>query len=408
MLVTLYFKVHQPYRLKKYPFFAIGKDGKYFEGAVDRYNQTNESIFKKVADKCYRPATKLIYKLLQRYQNFKVNYSLSGIFLEQAQLYAPDLIELFQTLTRTKRVEILGETYYHSLAFLHSLDEFASQIKMQEDALQKYFQIKPVIFSNTEAAYCDDIGQFISQLGYKGIVTEGADKILAWRSPNFLYHHPAAKEFKLFLKNYRLSDDIAFRFSEKTWAEYPLTADKFASWINALEGGSDIVNLCMDYETIGEHQWADSGIFEFFEHLPQKILSSKKISFATFSEAYEKIKSVASISVPYYITWADTERDLSAWQENEMQKEALKLLFKIKEDIISSQNQEILNDWRRLQTSDHFYYMCTKWFADGDVHKYFNPYESPYEAFINFMNVYQDLKIKLESLKSLKSNSQKG
>ncbi len=404
MVLTLYFKVHQPYRLKKYPFFAIGKDDLYFEGVVDRYNQTNESIFKKVADKCYWPATKLILKLIQKYPQFKVNYSLSGIFLEQAQLYDPGLIDLFKLLVKTGRVEILGETYYHSLAFLYSLDEFSSQIKLQEETLHKYFHIKPKVFSNTEAAYCDDIGLFLGKMGYKGIITEGADKILGWRSANFVYHHPQTKNFKILLKNYRLSDDIAFRFSERSWVEYPLTADKFASWISALDGNSDVVNLCMDYETLGEHQWEDTGIFEFFEHLIPEILKNKNITFYTFSEVIERIKPVAPINVPNYITWADTERDLSAWQENDMQKEALKLLFELKKELDEVKDEKLLNNWRRLQTSDHFYYMCTKWFADGDVHKYFNPYESPYEAFINFMNIYQDLKLRLNKLKSRKED----
>jgi alpha-amylase len=396
MFITFYFKVHQPYRLRKYPFFSIGKDESYFDGVVDRYNQTNESIFKKVTDKCYRPATKLIYHLLQKYPDFKVSYSLSGTFLEQAEKYAPDLIELFQALVKTKKVEILGETYYHSLSFLYSFDEFEKQIKMQEDILKKYFNVKPQIFSNTEAAYCDDIGDFVSRLGYKGIITEGADKILQWRSPNFLYHHPQLKDFKLILKNYKLSDDIAFRFSERSWVEYPLTADKFAAWISALDNSGDVVNICMDYETLGEHQWEDTGIFEFFKHLPDKILKNKKISFALPSEIVKNVKPVASLSIPYYITWADTERDLSAWQENDMQKQALKLLFDLETEVLALNNQKILQDWRKLQTSDHFYYMCTKWFADGDVHKYFNPYDNPYEAYLNFRNVLEDFKLRIK------------
>lgn len=405
MFVTLYFKVHQPYRLKKYPFFSIGQDSSYFDGFVDQYNQTNESIFKKVADKCYKPATKLMYELLQKYPDFKVSYSLSGVFIEQAAKYAPDLIDLFKLLIKTGRTEILGETYYHSLAFLYSWDEFKRQIKMQEETLFEHFNIKPQVFSNTEAAYCNDIGTFVYKLGYKGIITEGADKILQWRSPNFLYHHPQEHSFRLILKNYRLSDDIAFRFGEKSWVEYPLNADKFAAWISMLEGNSDVVNLCMDYETIGEHQWSDTGIFDFFKHLPEKILQRNKIKFATPSEIIAKTKPVASIDIPYYITWADTERDLSAWQENDMQKQALKLLFDLENEIINLNSSKLLDDWRKLQTSDHFYYMCTKWFADGDVHKYFSPYQSPYDAFINFMNVYHDIKLRINHNKLNNDNA---
>jgi len=393
MLVTLYLKVHQPFRVKHYPFFSIGKDHRYFNGENGKLN--NRALFEKVAKKSYLPTNKILLNLLHSFKLFKLNVSLSGVFLDQAELFYPEVLDSFKALVQTGKVELLGETYYHSLSFLGFPQEFAYQVKLQEERLREIFRVKPHIFSNTEAAYNNDVAKMISTLGYKGILTEGADKVLEWRSPNFLYQASSAPNVRLFLKNYRLSDDISFRFSEKSWNEYPLSADKFALWIDESEATGEVINLCMDYETFGEHQWEETGIFNFLKAMPEYVLKNGINRFATLSEVGARLKPRATLDVPEVITWADTERDLSAWLDNEMQKAAFTKVYSFSESIAKSKKSSLGEDWRRLQTSDHFYYMCTKWFADGDVHKYFNPYESPYEAFINYMNVLKDLELRL-------------
>lgn len=394
MFLTFYLKVHQPFRVKQYPFFSIGRDHNYFNGQEGKYN--NRAIFEKIAKKSYLPTNRILLHLLNSFEHFKLNLSLSGVFLDQAELFCPEVVESFKKLVKTGKVEMLGETYYHSLSFVKMPGEFYHQVSLQEARLKEMFGVKPRVFSNTEAAYSNGIASMVKSLGYEGIVTEGADKVLGWRSPNFLYTAHSEPNLLLFLKNYRLSDDIAFRFSEKSWKEYPLTAEKFARWINGHGGEGEIINLFMDYETFGEHQWEDTGIFHFLEAMPHYLLKDGNHTFLTMCEAGEKIKPVASLDVPHIITWADTERDLSAWLDNEMQKTALEKIYALRDAVIISKNRAIKEDWRRLQTSDHFYYMCTKWFADGDVHKYFNPYESPYEAFINYMNAVRDLELRIK------------
>ncbi|OGK15640.1 alpha-amylase [Candidatus Roizmanbacteria bacterium RIFCSPLOWO2_02_FULL_37_19] len=390
--VCLYFQVHQPRRLKQYRIFDIGKDHSYFNEKSET-NRNNQAIIKKIAQKCYLPANKLLLKLLKKYPTFRITYSFSGVFLDQLEEYYPEVLKSFQELVETGHVEILSETYYHSLSFLYSVDEFIHQIKLHSKRIEEVFGVKPKIFRNTELIYNNDIGKIVGSLGYKGVLAEGADHILQWRSPNYLYKHPEIN-LPLLLKNYKLSDDIAFRFSSKDWPEYPLTADKFSQWISALQN-EDIACLFMDYETFGEHQWEDTGIFNFLGALPEEILKNQNIDFITPSEAVKRYKPVAELDIPEYVSWADTERDLSAWLSNPMQHDAAFKLYAMEEDVLDSGDKQLIEDWRRLQTSDHFYYMCTKWFADGDVHKYFNPYESPYEAFITFMNVLKDLKLRL-------------
>ena len=397
--VSLYLKVHQPYRLRKMSVFDIGSDQDYFVGPCTPYDETNESILKKVSRKSYLPTNQALFELLQEHKDFKVSMSLTGVFVDQLREFEPEVLTSFKRLVKTGRCELLGETYYHSLAFLHSPDEFRKQVKMQENMLTRTFGVKPTIFSNTEAAYSNYIGEQAGSLGYKGIVTEGADRILGDRTPNHVYSSPTST-IKLLLKNYKLSDDIAFRFGETSWKEHPLTVDKFTNWINAVNGSGEVVNLCMDYETFGEHQWEDKGIFEFLRQLPGKILEHPDNTFMTPSEVVGQFEARDTFDTPGYITWADTERDLSAWRENDMQQKAFDHLYALEQEVLESEDKKLIDDWRRMQTSDHFYYMCTKWFADGDVHKYFSPYESPYEAFINFMNAYQDLKLRLEKIKA--------
>ena len=326
MSICIYFQVHQPYRVKKYRVFDIGNNSSYFN-ADDQTDLNNRKVFEKVANKCYLPANKIFLELLQKNPQFKISYSLSGVFMEQAEEFMPEVIESFQKLVATGRVEILDETYYHSLSFLYSREEFESQIKLHRKKVEELFNVTPTVFRNTELIYNDYIGQIVEGLGYKGILTEGADKILGWQSPNYLYKAYGTQNLKLLLKNYKLSDDVAFRFSEKTWKEHPLTVDKYVQWLNIPQG--DVINLFMDYETFGEHQWEDSGIFEFLKHFPGEVLKNPHNAFMTPSEAVEKLNTVSELSVPNYISWADTERDLSAWMSNSIQHDAMQKLFQL-------------------------------------------------------------------------------
>lgn len=395
MNVCIYFQVHQPYRLRKYRVFDIGNDSSYFN-ANDHTDLNNRKVFEKVANKCYLPANKIFLELLNKHPEFKISYSLSGVFMEQAMEYMPEVIESFKRLVDTNRVEILSETYYHSLSFLYSREEFESQIELHREKIKELFNYEPKVFRNTELIYNDYIASIIESLGYKGILAEGADKILGWQSANYIYKAYGTQNLKLLLKNYKLSDDVAFRFSEQSWVEYPLTVEKYCQWLNVPQG--DVINLFMDYETFGEHQWEDKGIFEFLKHFPVEFLKNPHNAFVTPSEAIDKFQAVNTLSVPDYVSWADTERDLSAWMSNAIQKDAMEKLYALEKRVKNTMDELLIHDWRKMTTSDHYYYMCTKWFADGDVHKYFNPYETPYDAFISFMNVLKDLQIRVEKL----------
>lgn len=387
----MYFQVHQPHRVKRYRYFDIGSDHSYFndqsEGKVN-----NGLIMRKVAGKCYLPANDTLLRMLKRYPEFKASFSISGTALEQFAEYAPEVIESFQRLVDTGRVELLSETYYHSLSFLRSEREFKEQVAMHRRLIEKLFGVTPSVFRNTELIYRNDIAKTVSDMGYAGMLAEGADHVLGWRSPNFLYHAKENPQFRVLLKNYRLSDDVAFRFGERSWAEWPLTAPKFAEWVSAHNGDGDLINLFMDYETFGEHQWEDTGIFAFLESMPEEILKHPDNGFVTPSEAIAQYRPVGEFDAPNYVSWADVERDLSAWMSNPIQHDALRTIYDLEPLVRECKDPNLLEDWRRLTTSDHFYYMCTKWWADGDVHTYFSPYESPYEAFIAYMNVVEDLK----------------
>ncbi len=382
--LCFYFQVHQPMRLNRFSIFTKGSP--YFD------EERNKAYLKKVSNKCYLPTNKLLLDLINEYEKkFKIAFSLTGVFVEQCKKYAPEVLESFKELTKTGNVEFLNETYYHSLAVLFSEKEFKEQIKLHRKMILELFNQKPKIFRNTEAMYSNSIAKLIEKLGYRGIITEGHESILGWRSPNYLYYPNGCKKISALLRNYKLSDDIGFRFSARWWEEYPLTADKYSIWLSKCEG--HCINVFIDYETFGEHQWEDTGIFNFLKYLPSEISKYPSLDFKTPSEIIKSYKPVGVIDVPHTISWADVQRDLSAWLENEMQKLAFEQMAKLEEHV--KKNPELLHTWRLLQTSDHFYYMCTKWFADGDVHKYFNPYNSPYDAFINFMNILQDLRRKL-------------
>ncbi len=391
--VNFYFQVHQPYRVRDYRVFDIGRNHDYFD------KKKNAEIIKKVSKKCYLPMNSLLLTLLEKYPEFKITFSFSGVFLDQLKEYSPHTLDSFKKLVSHENVEILGETYYHSLAYLYSIAEFFEQVKLHYEKVKSLFGKEPVVFRNTELIYENNLAEVAKKMGFKAVITEGADHILGWRSPNYVYYAKGSK-LPLLLKNYQLSDDIAFRFSDRNWKEWPLTVEKYVAWVNAIDG--QILNLFMDYETFGEHQWKDTGIFDFMKHLPKKLLEEGH-SFTTPSLAIEKFNPVGEVDVPHLISWADIERDISAWRSNAMQDSALEKIYSIEKEIKELNDKSLLEDWRKLQTSDHFYYMCTKYFSDGDVHKYFNPYESPYEAFIFFMNIFQDIKERINALKREKA-----
>lgn len=382
--VCFYFQVHQPYRLKYYPFLHIGKDSHYFD------DRKNAEIIQKVARKCYLPTNETMLRLIDRFQgDFRIAYAITGVAVEQMRAYAPEVLASFKELAKTGCVELVGETYYHSLASVYDEQEFRRQVKMQQAMIEEEFGQTPKIFRNTELVYNDRIGSIVAEMGYQAMLAEGADDILGWRSPNFVYES-TTPGFKLLLKNYRLSDDIAFRFSNQGWDGFPLTAPKFANWVHQASGNGDVVNLFMDYETFGEHQWESTGIFRFLDHLPEEILRHSDWNFRTPSQVLESYPAVATMSYGRTVSWADVDRDLTAWQGNHMQKGALRDIYALADKVLAKNNKKTEHLWRLLQTSDHFYYMCTKWMADGDVHAYFSPYKNPYEAFINFMNVLAD------------------
>jgi alpha-amylase len=387
--IILYLHAHQPYRLRHYSVFDIVNQHNYFD-TDDADANSNRRVVEKVVSKSYQPTNQLLLKLLDKYPDFKLNLSITGLLLWQLENWAPDVLKSFQALTATGRVEIAAETFYHSLAFFYDREEFERQVQMHRDKIKELFGLEPVVIRNTELAYNNDFGAWAAEHDYKGVLAEGWDPVLGWRSPNFLYRPKGVPNIKLMLKNYKLSDDIAFRFGDKEWKEWPLTADKFSHWLSETHP-AEVFNLFMDYETFGEHQWEDKGIFEFLEHLPEQWLSKDSHDFMTFSQAIDSFEAKDEIDMPQTVTWADTERDLTAWLGNPMQQQAIRSLYRLGESILSSGDLQLIDDWRRMQTSDHFYYMCTKWFSDGDVHAYFSPYASPYEAFINFMNVYHDL-----------------
>lgn len=391
--ICFYFQVHQPYRIKKYRVFDIGREHDYF-GDDSESSLNNRTILQRVARKAYLPTNRLMLSLLKRHPEFKISFSFSGVLLDQLEKDFPEVLNSFRELVKTGRTEILSETYYHSLSFLYSRKEFRHQVRKHKAKVKKIFGCEPRIFRNTELIFNNELAQEVENLGYQGILAEGADAVLGWRSPNFVYTPRGARKTKLLLKNYRLSDDIAFRFSDKSWKEYPLTVDKFVYWVNHHHGNGRLLNLFMDYETFGEHQWEDTGIFDFLRKLPGEILKYPNNNFVTPSEAVSMYDSAGEIDFPNFVSWADTERDLSAWLSNPLQKEAIEKLYALEEEVLSARDAKLAEDWRRFQTSDHFYYMCTKWFRDGDVHKYFNPYDSPYEAFISFMNALNDLKLR--------------
>lgn len=388
--LNLYFQVHQPFRLKKYRFFNMGKDHFYFDDFLNR------SIMQKVATECYLPMNNLLMeKIRQHGDAVRVSFSISGMAIEQFKLYAPEVLDSFKALALTGNVEFLAETWAHSLAALTSREEFKSQVKRHADTMEELFGTRPTVLRNTELIYSDAIGEMAFDMGYSAMLTEGAKHILGWKSPNYVYANSISQELKILLRNFKLSDDIAFRFSNQGWEDYPLTADKYVEWISDQEG--DVINLFMDYETFGEHQKASTGIFSFMDEMISKVVAHPAIVMKTSSQIVAQCQPTAVLHVPHAISWADEERDVTAWLGNELQDEAFNKIYSLKAKVDELNDPDMNVVWNALQSSDHFYYMCTKWFSDGDVHSYFTPYESPYDAFMNYMNVFSDFKREVES-----------
>ena len=388
--ICLYFQVHQPFRLRRYRFFEMGHEHYYYDDFM------NESILRRISTNCYLPANRLLLDLIRKHNGkFRVTFSLTGIVIDQFRLYAPEVLASFRELAETGCVEFLAETNSHSLASLMDKDRFEMQVKVHCDKMQEYIGYQPTSIRNTELIYSDDIGSWMADMGYKAVVTEGAKHILGWKSPNYVYCNAINPRLKVLLRNYTLSDDIAFRFSNKDWSSYPLTADKYASWIKDLASSSEVVNIFMDYETFGEHQKRESGIFDFLKNLPDAVINKTPFSFMTVSEVADSYQPVSLLHVPSPISWADEERDLTAWMGNELQTAAVTKLYSMSDRVTRCNSEALLRDWVYLQSSDHFYYMSTKFFSDGAVHAYFNPYENPYQAFMNYMNVLSDFELRL-------------
>lgn len=392
--VCFYFQVHQPYRLKEYSFFHIGRDYTY------ENHDLNVQVLNKVADKCYIKANAVLLEQIIAHQGkFKVAFSISGLALEQFEKYRPDVIASFQALAQTGCVEFLGETYYHSLSALYSAEEFQRQVDLHKAKIKAIFKLEPTVFRNTELIYNDNLARYIQKQGYAGLLCEGAERLIANNPVNKVYGAEANSNIAVLARNYTLSDDMSFRFSDKNWKEWPLTATKFSNWLHQIaQEKDDVLNLFMDYETFGEHQWEDTGIFNFLQQLPSVVLANKTLGFKTPSEIIKTNKANYSIKAPETISWADAERDMSAWQGNTMQHECLEKIYALEDKVMATKNEEIIHTWSKLQTSDHFYYMSTKHASDGAVHSYFSPFNTPHDAYLYYMNIIADFEIRIDRL----------
>lgn len=389
--LILYFQVHQPRRLRTVTFLDLPNEPDYFNDSL------NESIVRRIASNCYIPTNNLLLEMIEKFPEIRVTFSLSGVVIEQLQAYAPEALKSFQRLAKTGSVEFLLETYYHSLASVTSGDEFEVQVLQHAEKIFETFGVRPQVFRNTELIYSNDIGKRVAQMGFRGIFTEGHENILDGKTPHKLYHHPELEHFKIFLRNYRLSDDIAFRFMH---GGTRLSVQQYLSWLNAMPPREKLVNLAMDYETFGEHQKAETGIFDFLRELLAAISNSDRFIMKLPSEVLESNASTTPLEMDGYLSWGDLERDISAWLGNDMQKDAFNALIKLEGDVKGLMDEHLLRTWRYLQTSDHFYYMSVKSDSDGSVHSYFSPFPSSYEAFINFMNVVTHFTFRVQAERS--------
>jgi alpha-amylase len=394
--LVLYFHIHQPWRLREYSAFETGRDHNYWH-IGGKFGADNEKIFRKVAEKSYLPMTALLTELLREIPDFRISLSITGTFIEQAEYFGQDVLDAFREMVRVGdgRVEIVGETYYHSLAFFFSRNEFERQVLLHASKIREIFgeNATPTSFRNTELAYNNDLAKWADYEKYDAVLAEGWEPILGWRSPNFVYKAPETNFAKLLLKNYKLSDDLAFRMGDRGWKEWPLTPEKYTAWLDAADG--QVVNLFMDFETFGENVWADTGIFELFANTIREWAKRENHTFATISGAARDYPATDEVDFLRTTTWADSERDLSAWLGNPIQHESQKYLYKLEKLILASDDADLIRDWRWLTTSDHPYFMSTKYWNDGDVHTYFSPYDSPYDAFLYFMNAIRDVEFRI-------------
>ncbi len=389
--ICMYFQVHQPVQLRKYRFFDIGDSNYYYD------DYQNKHTVKRLSENCYIPANEIIKALIAQYpERFNVAFSMSGVAVEQFQKYAPEVIESFKELAQTGNVEFLSETYAQSLLSLGDISEFERQVKAHSSLIKEVFGQQPVTFRNTELIYSNNIAEKVQEMGFKNMITEGAKQTLGWKSPNHVYKSSVAPELNLLLRNYRLSDDISFRFSQQNWSEWPLTAEKYVEWINNSDENEPILNLFMDYESFGEYNKEDSGIFEFLRSFPEMLIDTGKWEFGKPSRITEVHKAVGEIDVPYVISWADEEKDITAWLGNDMQQQVFQSLNKVAPIMATCTDKILLRDWNYLQASDNFYFMSTKWFSHVAVQHYRNPYASPYEAFLNYMNIISDFLIRVK------------
>ena len=389
--IVFYFQVHQPYRLRHYDHFDIGG------GAVDYFDdEENARIVRRVADKCYVPMNEVLLEAIEETKGeFRCAFSISGTALQQMEDWAPAALDTFVALAETGCVEFLCETGYHSLAALADPIEFEAQVRGHRARIERLFGQTPTSFRNTELIFDNGIARRLEDLGFQTLLGEGADHLLGWRSPRRVYRPLGCEKMKLLLRDYLLSDDIAFRFSNPEWAEHPLMAETYAGWLHGIGDEDTFVGLFMDYETFGEHQWAATGILDFMRALPRLVLADPGTRFETPAQLAAAHPAVADLDAPRPISWADAERDLTAWLGNHMQRAAHEALYGLADDVRRAAalgHAQLQETWRKLTTSDHVYYMATKWHSDGDVHEYFTPYDSPHDSFIVFMNVLDDFR----------------
>ncbi len=384
------FEIHQPFRLKRYRFFDIGNDHYYYDDFLD------DDIITRIAHTSYIPAAETLLRMIEKNEGrFRCSIAISGVAIEQFEQYVPEFIDLLRRLADTRCVEFVAQPYAYSLSSLVDPEEFAEQVRRHCEKLKTLFGVTPKVFRNSELIYCDDLAPQLQELGFKGVLTEGAKHILGWKSPNYVYSAASAPKLKMLLRNAKLSDDIAFRFSDSSWSQFPLTADKYIDWIASTPQEEQIVNIFMNLETFGDLQPPTSGIFQFLEALP-RFAAERGIDFYTPSDAISKIKSVGELSVLHPISGADEARDTSAWLGNRLQNEAFSKLYLVAERVRLCDDRRLKQDWCYLQTADHFFYMSTKRSADGALHSLFSPYETPFAAFTNYMNVLADFIVRVE------------
>ncbi len=398
------FEVHQPHRLRRNLFW----EGKTFRRQTKQElfnyyfdNENDKEIFKRAARKCYFPSNQIILEEVDRRKHdkkqAKFSFSISGVFLEQCEMFDKDLLESFSQLAASGGVEFLNQTYYHSIASLYpEKEEFIAQAKLHKQTVKDLLGYTPSIFENTELLYNNTIAKIVEDMGYKGIYTEGVEKILGEKSPNYLYTPKGAKKISVLLRNYKLTDDVGFRFSARWWPEWPLTAPKYANWLATAKG--EVINIFPDYETFGEHHWPETGIHSFLQHLPEEILKYEHLKMVTPSEVVEKHSSAGEVDVPEAegtVSWADIKRDQSGWLGNVMQWAYYTTLRKLEPLIKEAGDAEFLRLWRDFQTSDHLYYMFTSGGGPGEVHSYFSPYESPMDAFVLAQTLINDFEARL-------------